>query len=733
MRGAASIGAQRTKQHVSTGAKSTPRQLLRLKSPTHGASPMTETYHDDLPTRADPRSIEELVAQTRDDPSGDLPRATLRPTSRRHTLLLLLLCAAIYLPRMGSYGMYDPWETHYTEVARQFMVNNDWLATRWHNGTGPDGYAENNFWSKPVGSFWLSGLSLRLFGYDGKTSGETIATTQIEWAVRLPFFLCALFGIYCIYLMCSRIFGPRCGLLAGLITATAPMYFMIGRQAMTDMPYVGLMSGGLALFLLGVFGQREALPIKQARLGRWTISWPHAAGYYLFVAAFLLFMTLQLAAIISPLLRIPIGWSLGGFKLSVALVMVLYIVLSVAFLVWSMRTRTRNEIYLYGFYMAVGVAGLSKGLIGALQPGLIVLAYLVCSSEWRLLTKVALGRGLLVAACTFCPWYHGMLLRFGRAWWNELFGTEQLRRLTVGEQSQAKGTFEYYVSQVGYALFPWVAFLPAAMLRAFALCARKDRSSSERVLLFVSIWLLAVGALFTLTLTKYHHYILPIVPPAAVLIAVFLDDLLQARVARAHVGLLLAVGVLGVVSYDLISQPAHWVWMFTYLYNANWANGAPSYQPIAIYSAVFSAALLLMFFGRLRRLALWACLLVAVCVGGYVLNWYIIKCADHWSQKKVIQTYYQQRRSPQEKLIAWQFNWRGETWYTAASVVVSKTLENKKIIAWLNQRKGRRFYFITERSRYASLRNMLPTPKGKQTLRIVDDSNVHHILAVADI
>ena len=99
----------------------------------------------------------------------------------------------------------------------------------------------------------------------------------------------------------------------------------------------------------------------------------------------------------------------------------------------------------------------------------------------------------------------------------------------------------------------------------------------------------------------------------------------------------------------------------------------------------------------------------------------------------MIQTYYRLRHGPEEHLVAWQFNWRGETWYTAAQVVVAKSLDDAAIRKWLNERVGRRFFFITERSRYAGLRGMLPTERARSTLRIVDDTNIHFVLAEARI
>ncbi|MCB9556206.1 MAG: glycosyltransferase family 39 protein [Deltaproteobacteria bacterium] len=674
----------------------------------------------------------ELIAQHK--------RVAWGQVDRRISLALLLICAGVFLPQMGVYGMYDPWETHYTEVARQFMVRGDWLSTYWHNGIGPDGWSETNFWSKPVGSFWMSGLSLKLFGYGAQTTGETLTMTQVEWAVRLPFFLCALFGIYCLYLMCSRIFGSRAGLLSGIVLATAPLYFMIGRQAMTDMPYVGLISGGLALFILAMFGEERPLgERKKLGKGRLAISWPHDKTFYLFVAAFVATFALQMIAIMPALMRVYLPFRMFGGRVPAVNVMFIYVALAAVFLFVTSRAKTKNEIYLFGFYMATAIAFLAKGLIGALQPGYVIFLYLLVSREWSLLGRVALIRGLMVTAIIGFPWYHGMLLSHGMRFWNDLFGTEQVRRLTIGEQSQAKGTFEYYIKQLGYGLFPWVALLPGALVAGLARCVSavkakvQDSDPRDRVRLFLFIWFIGVVILFTLTKTKYHHYILPAIPPGAVLIGIFLDDLLDRRVASASVLLLAGLAVLGVVGFDLVKEPAHWVWMFTYLYTPNWANGVPGYLPILIYTIAFGAAFLLLFWPKLRAIGMIATFAVALLIGGYTLNWYIVGCSPHWSQKTVLQTYYKHRRSPEDQLIAWQFNWRGETWYTAAKVVVSKNLDNKKIIDWLNKRVGRRFYFITERNRYTSLKQMLPTAKAKQTVRIIDNSNVHYILAVAEI
>jgi 4-amino-4-deoxy-L-arabinose transferase-like glycosyltransferase len=583
---------------------------------------------------------------------------------------------------------------------------------------------------------WLSASSLSLLGWADEVTlrggagdpGEALTTGAVEWAVRLPFLLCGLFGIFCVYLMCARLFGARAGLCAGLVLATSPIYFFISRQAMTDMPYVGVMSGGIALFVLGAFGEREPLPRRSLTLGRLKLGWPHHPTFYLFCVGFVLVMALQMAAIIPPLSRVPLGLRLGQSQVSAAAWMAVYAALALCALWAASRAKTRNELYLYGFYVAAALAGLSKGLAGALQPGLFVLLYLLSSGEWRLLREIALVRGLLIATCIFAPWYHGMLVRHGRAFWNQLFGTDHFRRLTIGEQAQAKGTWEYYIKQLGYALFPWVALLPAALARL----AKRPTDARARAERFCVVWFLGAMLLFTLARTKYHYYFLPVIPPAAILVGLYLDDLLAGR--RRNVGLvvLTALAVLGIVALDLARQPAHWVWLYTYLYGGVWAQGVPGGWPMLLYPALFGAALLLLLWSRLRRAAVWALLSVAVLVGGPVLNWHQLGCARHWSQKEVLKSYYRLRRGREEPLVAWTFNWRGETFYTGARVVVALKNDDR-IRRWLTGRAGGRVFFVTEKGRLGGLRHALPTARGRRTLRVVDGESVHFVLAEAHL
>src|SRR3954447_1019645 len=103
---------------------------------------------------------------------------------RRICLALLGLCVMIYIPLAGNYGLWDPWETHYGEVARQMAARNDWISLWWPGS--PQDPPSGVFWSKPVLTFWLMAFSLKLFGLghgDPSHFNEMVVGWRGEWAL----------------------------------------------------------------------------------------------------------------------------------------------------------------------------------------------------------------------------------------------------------------------------------------------------------------------------------------------------------------------------------------------------------------------------------------------------------------------------------------------------------------------------------------------------------------------
>jgi 4-amino-4-deoxy-L-arabinose transferase-like glycosyltransferase len=153
--------------------------------------------------------------------------------------VVLLFGFLLYIPFLGSVGLWDPWETHYGEVAREMMVRGDYVRPYWESGY---------FFSKPVLIFWLESAFMHVMGVN-------------EWGVRLPAALLAIMALGFLYTAVSRLISRRVGLIAAFILATSPHYFFLAKQAMTDMPFVSLLTSGMMCFLIAFFeDEKEAKP-----------------------------------------------------------------------------------------------------------------------------------------------------------------------------------------------------------------------------------------------------------------------------------------------------------------------------------------------------------------------------------------------------------------------------------------------------------------------------------------
>jgi 4-amino-4-deoxy-L-arabinose transferase-like glycosyltransferase len=772
-------------------------------------------------------------------------------SERRIACALALLCAMIYIPLAGNYGMWDPWETHYGEVARQMLERNDFVS-QWWPGSPQD---RMEFWSKPVLTFWLMALSMKTFGLEWGAHpdpSQIASSWRVEWASRLPFVLLSIIAVYYVYQLVQRLAGRRAGALAALVLATSSQWALITRQAMTDMAFVSPMTIALALAGLGILlpeAEREReLPRKSFSVGKWTLSFPADRSFYSFVALFVL-TTLPQLIMIS--IQVTLVFRLGStnVRMTGLVPMLPYFAAFGVGLWWCARATNKRQLYLFSGYVLCALASLAKGPAGIALPAIILVLYLVLAGRWRdILFKLEVPRGIVLSIATAFPWYHAMLIRHGMGFWNEFIGDNYVHR--AGGRHGDRGTWDYYAVWTGYGMFPWSGL--AALAGIFSFKKLREADPRKGLIGFALVWFAVEFTVMSLVQTKFHHYILPALPAAAILTGVFLDDLLT-RPTRMHAlgVLLLAAPITFLCGRDLASFPPRLLWMFNYDYvnmpgtgrpwplpslygdryeygsqimvftlaatlatialgvvalrfarkqdpalpsteeppaevppvedrppldeNRVWtivggfvvllvagilvgprspAGAAPTIARSAwlipmmiILPAYFFYAFVVQRPGhegeaRPRWFAVWAMGLVAMVWTGFLLDKILIELSPHWSQKHVIASYYAKRKGPEEPLIAWQLYWRGENFYTRNAIYNSPDPKEKtvflgdhnaeKIQTYFREHPGKKVFFVVERARYESLRNLLPQDK-RQTLTIVDDTNNKIYLATAQL
>jgi 4-amino-4-deoxy-L-arabinose transferase-like glycosyltransferase len=171
-------------------------------------------------------------------------------------------------------------------------------------------------------------------------------------------------------------------------------------------------------------------------------------------------------------------------------------------------------------WVAAGLAVLTKGPVGLLIPLAGILTYLAVagrlSQAWREAWPL---RGLLLLVLIAGPWYLAMFWLHGWDYAARARG-ETLGRV-LRPVTGPGGTALFYLPVLLVGFFPWSAFLPEAVAGALRQArARAGRSRPEAVTVFAAAWVVAGLVVFSLAQTRLPHYVFPLFPAAALLVAV---------------------------------------------------------------------------------------------------------------------------------------------------------------------------------------------------------------------
>jgi 4-amino-4-deoxy-L-arabinose transferase-like glycosyltransferase len=169
---------------------------------------------------------------------------------------------------------------------------------------------------------------------------------------------------------------------------------------------------------------------------------------------------------------------------------------------------------------------LTKGPVGIVLPGLIIFAFLLYVGRFReVLREMRLFVGILIILGLSVPWYALVIWRNGWNYINAFFGYHNLERFTeVVNGHSAPWYFYFLVVLLGFA--PYSVYLPASIVR-LKFWQRSHWRSLERFQqfgLFAWFWFASIFGFFSIAVTKLPSYVLPLMPAAAILVALLWND-----------------------------------------------------------------------------------------------------------------------------------------------------------------------------------------------------------------
>jgi 4-amino-4-deoxy-L-arabinose transferase-like glycosyltransferase len=294
-----------------------------------------------------------------------------------------------------------------------------------------------------------------------------------EFASRIPAAVCGALLIPGIYVFCRQFFRRRASLFAALALLSSPMWLALGHMSLTDMPL----------------------------------------SFFIWVA-------------------------LGSFFVALE--------------------RNRNSFVWLG-YVALGCGLLTKGPLAlflvAMNLGVYILIRRPSIAElWSLIVRLQVIPGVLLSFAIAAPWYLMVNAETKGVFFQEFFLTQNIKR-AMGTVDHKAGPFYYIPVLIGSA-FPWtVAALTAPRLwfspwlaylkQSFTKNFRKDSHEGSEVgansryiplnvrcIAFGVSTALATVVFFSLLPTKLVTYLLPVMPPLALVAGYTLDKLLRSKAAK---------------------------------------------------------------------------------------------------------------------------------------------------------------------------------------------------------
>ena len=239
-------------------------------------------------------------------------------------------------------------------------------------------------------------------------------------------------------------------------------------------------------------------------------------------------------------------------------------------------------------YAAAGLACLTKGPVGLVLPGLLLVIWCLSMKEPKTILRLFPWQGLLAFFAIVLPWYGGMYAIHGSDFINEFLGLHNVLRATSSEHPEDNHWY-YYLILLPASLLPW------AFVSFYEMKMRwKEKGAFY---LFLMVWCWGTILFYTLMATKYVTYsYIAIIP--AITFAAF--GALRIRMGEKLPSILGGLGLLILMAALLVGtfrlKEGNWLVFYAVLayglfaYLIRWK--ANQYKRLTIISAVTASAFL---------------------------------------------------------------------------------------------------------------------------------------------
>ena len=432
-----------------------------------------------------------------------------------------------------------------------------------------------------------SGVSARL---------RHLLHTQLGCTIS-EFTILLVFSCYFLFYGLAPLFG---GDQLGLVGADEPRYAQIAREMLAahteachevnasilphslrpadlHASYVCLMGGTVTPILYGrpwlekpaLYYWRAMGYYRELGVYDWTARLASATGAFaLIILAFLHLKRFRPGGHLDAALIMVSAVAIFAFSRGASTDMQLAAPFSIGMLGWYAWYETGKKFWLFDLYFFGAAATLAKGPVAPFLALAIICLFLGLRREWSALRRTIWIPGVLLYLLMVLPWYIAVQRR-NPTFFNEFFWQHNLQRYT-SNLYQHHQPFYYYAVVLILGLMPWTALSIRALVDGMgtSIAEWKVRLKPQRYVghvragdafpEFLVLWALFPILFFSFSGSKLPGYILPSIPPLAILTG---DYLFRIRRSGISSWLLNTHATLtGLLTFVLILCPQYMVY-----------------------------------------------------------------------------------------------------------------------------------------------------------------------------
>jgi len=369
-----------------------------------------------------------------------------------------------------------------------------------------------------------------------------------------------------------------------------------------------------------------------------------------------------------------------------------------------------RTLIIYGFYIGMALATLTKGPVGFILPLSVSLIYLVFQKDWGGMRRMRLLSGMALFFVIVLLWYLPAVLKGGEGYLQATLFRHSIDRYAQG---WSKGQpIYYYLYNFPIDFLPWVFFIPAAVAYSFS----REKGEKRGEFLFLFMWFALIFIFFSLSKGKRGIYLLPLYPAVSLMVGKLWDDFISTPMDHFR-NAWISVPLYGLMGMALVAGAAL-PWMLSIKF--------PSYLPygLPITFLLVGGSLVMFVLYRFKNYGAILFLLIGMVAGGYFYTARVIfPLVNQYKSARFISQEITARIQPGEKLAVYGRIPTGAFNYYTGIVPILDLADMKDLLSVLES--SERIFCLLDYKDFSQLRKIEGRPKVQLIARrMVGDDEI---------